>query len=282
MHPVQYEESAVARLLERVTDADGHPPFSEHKRKSIDGERSRNGAWADKTDMSVVGVAVLHEGSGHWAVEIAVAPEQRGSRMEEAAIRVGTSLAPDTAVHTVWAFRADQIDAAERLGYGQIRAVIRMVGPIPEDDDGARPRVTFDAMVPGDVDGIVAVNNRAFLGHPEQGGMTEEDFGLLVERAWFDLAGVVVAKIGGQVGGFCITKYEADGVGEIFTIAVDPMYQQSGIGRVLIGSGFEVLRRRGARRVSLWVDASNETAVRFYSSLGLIEDFRTRELALPS
>jgi mycothiol synthase len=280
MHAVPYEESAVARLLEQVARADGHPPFSEHKRESIDGDLYRRGAWCDEVGMRVVGVAAFHETSGHWAVEIAVAAEQRDPRLEEAAIHAATSLVPDGAVHTVWMFRPGQIEAAARLGYREIRAVLRMTGPIPGVFDGSSPRATVDTMAPGDIGGIVAVNNRAFLGHPEQGAMTEDDFRSLVGRAWFDSSGVLIAKLGERTIGFCITKYEKGTIGEIYAIAVDPTIQHSGIGRVLIGSGFEVLRRRGVQEVSLWVDASNEVAIAFYASLGLAEDFRTRELSL--
>lgn len=281
MRPVPYDEPTVTRLLKSVTQADGHPPFSEHKLESFGGTQSSVGAWSDETGMCVVGIAAFHEVGGHWAVEIAVAPEQRGPRMEEVAIRVATDLVPGSVPHTVWAFRTGQIEAARRLGYHEIRAVLRMTGPIPEDIGGAPPRVTIDAMEPNDVGGIVTVNNRAFLGHREQGARTEEDFASLAERAWFDSSGVLVAKMGERVVGICVAKYEGGATGEIFLIAVDPENQHSGIGRALTGAGFEVLRRHGAQKVRLWVDASNEAAVRFYASLGLSEDFRTRELALP-
>ena len=280
MHPVPIDEPVVTRLVEMITQTDGRPPFSEHKRKSMSGDRSRAGAWSDTIGLCVVGVAAFHEANGHWAVEIAVAPDRRDPRMEEAAIRVVTGLVTDTADHTIWAFRTDQIEAAMRLGYREIRSVLRMAGPIPEETDSATSRVTIGAMESVDIVGLVAVNNRAFRGHPEQGAMTEEDFGSLVHQPWFDPAAVFVAKAGERVAGFCITKYEGDGIGEIFVIAVDPVDQQSGIGRDLIGAGFDVLRSRGVRTVHVWVDEANEAAVRFYASLGLAEDFRTRELAL--
>jgi mycothiol synthase len=282
MRPVPYDEPTVTLLLKAVAQADGHPPFSDHKLASFGSTQSSVGAWSDERSMCVVGIAAFHEAGGHWAVEIAVAPEQRGPRMEEVAIRVATDLVPRSVPHTVWAFRTGQIEAAKGLGYHEIRAVLRMTGLIPEDIGGAPPRVTIDAMEPNDIGGIVTVNNRAFLGHREQGARTEEDFASLAERAWFDSAGVLVAKMGERVVGICVTKYEGDATGEIFLIAVDPKNQHSGIGRALTGAAFEVLRRHGAREVSLWVDASNEAAVRFYASLGLSEDFRTRELALPS
>jgi mycothiol synthase len=200
--------------------------------------------------------------------------------MEEIAIRLATDLVPDGAAHTIWAFRTDQIEAARRLGYIQIRAVVRMAGPLPEQISGAAPGVTIGAMVPSDIGGIVAVNNRAFLDHPEQGAMTEEGFESLADHPWFSPDGVLVAKEGEHVAGFCITKREGGRIGEIVVIAVDPARQHSGIGRDLMQAGIGVLRRGRAQTLTLWVDSSNDAAIRLYASLGLTEDFRTREFAL--
>jgi mycothiol synthase len=281
MHPVPYEESAVIDLVRTVTRTDGHPPFSAFKLESIGRDRVRTGAWSDDASVCVVGIAAFHESGGRWAVEVAVAPPHRDSHTEEAAIRLSAALVPDDAVHTVWAFRDDQISAARRLGYDEIRAVARMAGPIPMGTVGDRPSITVDSMKSVDAGGILGVNNRAFLGHPEQGAMTEEDLASLMAQPWFDPAGVLVGKDGTRIVGFCVTKYEEGQAGEIFVVAVDPTYQNSGIGRDLIGSGLDVLRRRGTRRVIVWVDASNDAAIRLYESLGLAEDFRTREFTLP-
>ncbi len=280
MHSVPYDERAITRLMESATRTDGHPPFSGHKLEVLAGDRSRSGVWADGPVMCVVGVAAFHEASGHWAVEIAVAPECRGPRMEETSILAATDLVPDSAAHTIWAFRADQIEAARRLGYREIRAVLRMAGPIPKRINGPPPRIEIGTMESVDIGTMVDVNNRAFHGHPEQGAMTEEGFETLVGRPWFDPSGVLVAKEGERVTGFCITKHDGDQTGEIFVIAVDPVDQRSGIGRELIGAGFDVMRSRDIKTVNLWVDDANQLAVRFYASLGLAEDFRTRELAL--
>jgi len=280
MFPVPYEKSAVADLVEVATQVDGHPPFSGHKLESIGRGRTRTGAWSEDMVVSVVGVAAFHQSNRHWTVEIAVSPVHRDQRMEETAIRLATDLVPDEAVHTIWAFRTDQIEAARRLGYVENRAVVRMAGPMPEQMGGTVLGITVGAMVPSDVGRIVAVNNRAFLDHPEQGAMTEEGFAALADHPWFNPAGVVVANAGERVVGFCITKHEGDQIGEVLVIAVDPAAQHSGIGRDLMQAGIGVLSKSGARTLTLWVDASNDAAIRLYASLGLTEDFRTREFAL--
>jgi len=279
MHSVPYDERAIARLLESATQHDGHPPFSGHKLKGLGGERSRSGVWADGSFTCVIGVAAFHEASGHWAVEVAVAPRCRGSEVEEASIRLAADLVSDSDVHTIWAFRPDQIEAARRLGYREIRAVLRMAGSIPLRANGLHPRVAIATMESADIEAIVAVNNRAFHDHPEQGAMTMEAFETLMTQPWFDPAGVLVAREGDRIAGFCITKHDKDQDGEIFVIAVDPVDQHSGMGKELIWAGFDVLRSRAIETVIVWVDETNETAVRMYASLGLTEDFRTHELA---
>jgi len=279
MHSVPFDEQEVARLVASATRADGHPPLSGNKLASIGGRRSRTGAWSDGSVTCAVAVAVFHEAGALWALEIAVASGCRDSRLEEASIRAAVGLVADVPVHTIWAFRSEQVEAAKRLGYRETRAVLRMTGPIPEETTGPPSLVSIGTMRPGDIGAIIAVNNRAFPGHPEQGAMSGEDFALLMNQPWFTPEGVLIAREGERVAGFCITKYEGDRIGEIFVIAVDPTDQHSGVGRSLVGAGFEALRRRGVETVKVWVDDSNEIAVRFYGSFGFTEDFKTRELA---
>ncbi len=281
MHPVPYEELAVTDLVRTVTQTDGHPPFSGYKVESIGRDRARTGSWSDDTTLCVIGIAALHEPTGHWAVEIAVAPDHRGPNREESAIRLSAALVPDDAAYTVWAFRDEQVAAARRLGYREIRAVSRMTGPIPTVTTSEGPSMPIGTMKSLDGPGILDVNNRAFRGHPEQGSMTEEDLASLIGQSWFESDGVLVARDGERIVGFCITKYEDGHFGEIVVIAVDPAAQHTGVGRDLIRSGLDVLKRRGARKVSVWVDTSNDAATRLYETLGLVEDFRTREFALP-
>jgi len=280
MHPVPYDELAVAELVEGATRFDGHPPLSGHKLETMGGAQSRAGVWSDGSAVCVVAAAAFHESGDHWAVEIAVAPAHRDGRTEETSIRAGTDLVPDRAAHTLWAFRTDQIEAAERLGYREVRSVLRMAGSMPIQTSERTRRTAVSAMEPEDLAGIIAVNNRAFSDHPEQGAMTATSFASLVDQPGFDPAGILVARKAERVAGFCITKREGSENGEIVVIAVEPMDHHLGIGRELIGEGFDVLRDGGARTVNVWVDEANEAAIGLYASLGLVEDFRTRELAL--
>lgn len=280
MDRIPYDELAVADLVKSVARFDGHPPLSANKLRTLTGSQAIAGVWSEGGNLCVVAVAAFHESGGHWAVEIAVAPAHRDERAEEAALRLGRDLIPDRAAHSLWAFRSGQIEAAERLGYREVRSVLRVTGPIPVHRDERPRRTTINAMKPEDVDAIIALNNRAFAGHPEQGAMTATSFASLFDQPGMDPTGVLVARSGERINGFCITKSHTSGNGEIFLIAVDPVDHHQGIGREMINEGFSVLKAGGACTAEVWVDRENEAAVGLYASLGLAEDFRTRELVL--
>ena len=62
-------------------------------------------------------------------------------------------------------------------------------------------------------------------------------------------------------------------VGEIYSIGVDPRYRRKGLGRAVALDGFRYLaERRHATRAILYVDSSNEAAVRLYRSLGFVTE----------
>ena len=107
--------------------------------------------------------------------------------------------------------------------------------------------------------------------------MTVEGFRSLMTRAWFDPAGVQVARSGERIVGFCVTKHEDPAVGEVYLLAVHPDVTGSGIGRALARSGLSGLVDQGAVTAQAWVDAANYPAVSIYQALGLAEDFRNIE-----
>lgn len=56
--------------------------------------------------------------------------------------------------------------------------------------------------------------------------------------------------------------------GEIFVIAVDPSFQNQGLGRQLALSGLEWLSAKKIREVFLYVESDNHPALKTYDSLG--------------
>ena len=277
MRSGSYEAVGVYEFLAEVADADGHPPLSEHKVATLGRDSNRVGVWSDDAGLCLVAVAARHAGSGHWAIEAALAPRRRTPDDEEAAIERANGLISTGEAYSFWAFRPGQVDAAGRLGYDQARAVLRMSGPMPTAALGSVPGISIEPMTGCDIDAIVGVNNRAFANHREQGSMTVDGFRLLMTLAWFDPACVYVARSVERIVGFCVTKHEEHAVGEVYLLAVDPDHAGSGIGRALAHRGFAELADRGAVTAQAWVDATNQPAVGLYQAMGLAEDFRNRE-----
>ena len=282
MRSGSYEAVGVHEFLAGVADADGHPPLSEHKVTTLGRHRNLVGVWSDDAGLCLVAVAARHAGDGHWAIEAALAPRRRTADDEESAIERAIGLVSTGEARSFWAFRPGQVDAADRLGYDRARAVLRMSGPMPTAALGSVPGISIGPMTGCDIDAIVDLNNRAFANHREQGSMTVDRFRSLMTLAWFDPAGVHVARSGERIVGFCVTKHEEHAVGEVYLLAVSPDQAGSGIGRALAQRGFAELADRGAVTAQAWVDAANQPAVGLYQAMGLAEDFRNSEFVPPT
>jgi len=162
--------------------------------------------------------------------------------------------------------------AAQAAGFVQQRRLHRMERELPIDDvtpawpDGVAVR-TFR---PGsDDEAWLELNNRAFAGHPEQGGWVRSTLERRLAEPWFDPDGLLLAVNDGGLAGFCWTKQHDHAIGEIFVIGVDPDHQGGGLGRALVVAGYRSLHERGSELGMLHVDATNIAAIDLYRSLGL-------------
>lgn len=177
---------------------------------------------------------------------------------------------------TVWVHDATPGHDAMAGGAGldARRDLYQMRRRLPLDEPSTLPTHSF--VVDRDEGAWLAVNNRAFAGHPDQGGWTLDRVRRLEAEPWFDPEGFLLHERDGRLAGFCWTRVHREvvpPVGELYVVAVDPEFQGMGLGRQLVVAGLESLSRRRLDDESLgsavlYVDASNQAALRLYRSTG--------------
>jgi ribosomal protein S18 acetylase RimI-like enzyme len=79
---------------------------------------------------------------------------------------------------------------------------------------------------------------------------------------------IVRSVAGDRPVGMILTSTVAEGVGHTTQICVMPGHQANGIGRAMMETSIQALRRRDYKSVSLTVTSINTTAVRLYEHLG--------------
>jgi mycothiol synthase len=292
------DRGALSALLARAGAARGHPPLPEPELRAVThagtpAARGRRALLA-RRHGGLAGSAFLSPApDGTTVAHVVVDPATREDEIDEviaALIARAVAAAPDRSPVHLWAMRATPADdiRAAALGFTPERDLLQMRVPLPLPDDvvaSARPLVTR-SFVPGqDEVAWVETNNRAFAGHPEQGGWTVEQLRDRMAASWVDLGGFLVADDPDGPGliGFCWTKVHRDRapvLGEIYVIGVDPRHHGEGWGRSLTVAGLQSLAQRGVTNGMLYTDADNEAAVALYRSLGFTVDHVDRSYHL--
>jgi mycothiol synthase len=160
---------------------------------------------------------------------------------------------------------------AARAGLTPSRTLLVMSRPLSDPLPAVEvPEGTvIRGFVPGqDEEDWLRLNARAFASHPEQGSLTATDLAERMGEPWFDPAGLLLAEQDGRLAGFHWTKRHGPLRGEVYVLGVDPDASGGGLGRALLGTGLEYLRREGCTEVILYVDADYERAVRLYQKSG--------------
>jgi mycothiol synthase len=273
----------VTRLIEFASRADGHPALGEHKWLDLvhGGRRGFAGFVAREGRAGrLVGYAQLSRGPQSWGIEVVVHPDRRDptecvahdlirAALDEVARRGGGH------VH-LWVPKpspeADDIAASCGLQRGRDLVQMRRMLPVP----GHGPLPPTRPFEPGvDEAAWLAMNNRAFAGHPEQGDWDLDTLLAREAEPWFDPEGFLLHERDGRLAGACWTKIHAEcdpPLGEIYVIGVDPDFQGQGLGKGLVLAGLDHLARRGIEHAMLYVDAGNERAGALYQSLGFEPD----------
>jgi mycothiol synthase len=281
------EGAVLTRLVsavDRIEAASGRPALSDHLRLDLlaggaPGFRIVTVAEPDGTQDRVLAVAQASAANEGLVMEVAALPDAEPAIALDAADTLLDAIArTGGGAVTWWVDDADDgvRSLAASFGLAPTRALHEMRRPLPHPD---RSAVATRSFVPGaDDEAFLAVNNRAFAGHGEQGGWTRETLALRLHEPWFDAHGFRLYEENGRLLAFCWTKIHDDEdprVGEIYVIAVDPDGHGRGLGRALTLAGLDSLSDRGITVANLYVDVANDTAVGLYTRLGF-EVHRTR------
>lgn len=225
--------------------------------------------------------------AGRWEVGLVVAAPDAGrdsvdvadveATLLEAAARHAAGHGARRVVAWIPGAGPDDDRAAARAGFAPERDLLQMRVRIPPAEAPVwSGGTTVRAYRPGpDDEAWLAVNNRAFEGHPEQGAWTATTLAHHRREPWFDPDGFLLAEDATGLVGFCWTKIHppADDdpeLGEIYVIGVDPARRGLGLGRALVLAGLHSLARRGPATGMLYVDGANRPAVGLYRSLGFV------------
>lgn len=285
------EQEGVLALISAATEQDGIPPIAEHIVLHL-----RHGG--DKDDRHLI---VLEEGEivgyahidltdkvAGSSAELVIHPRLRGKGLGRALLEEICSITSPR----LWAH--GDLPSAQKLAkdYGLVRArtVIQMRRSLNQPLPMLGNDLKLRSFLPGlDDEAWLALNNRAFAGHPEQGGWTMENLHQRMSESWFDPQGFFIATIPAETGekliAFCWTKIHGahthshdgqeehghDPIGEIYAMGVDPSYHHKKIGRTITVAGLTHLRRQGLMSAMLYVDAENSNAIKLYKDLGFSE-----------
>lgn len=189
----------------------------------------------------------------------------------------------------LWVEQAEAADddAPRRAGFTHWRDLWQLRCALPEVVAAHPAELVTRAFTDADAAEFLAVNNRAFDWHPEQGSLTLDDLRARRREPWFDADGFRLherpdAQGRTRLAGFCWTKVHparpagtlgaADpgdpALGEIYAIAVDPDFHGQGLGGPMTLAGLRWLADHGLATGMLYVESDNHAANRVYERLG--------------
>jgi mycothiol synthase len=271
--------SAVTDLLDAARRPDGSRPLSDRLWVEL-----RNSGIHDYLGLLLaqvghdraVGYAQISHGPQDFLLEIVLHPELGDpalvcaelldSALEEIEVDGGGSV-----VWWVSEPRPHHHQVAIEAGFAHDRTLYQMQAPLPIDQP---IEITTRPFRPGvDDEEWLALNNRAFHGHGEQGEWSRSQLQARCLEPWFDPQGFLIYERDGQMLGFCWTKMHNDTtppMGEIYVVATDPNTHGTGLGRQLTLAGLQHISSQGIDTAMLYVDADNTPALRLYERLGFI------------
>ncbi|MGH8961001.1 MAG: mycothiol synthase [Jatrophihabitantaceae bacterium] len=256
---LQSDVRALAAAIETET---GAPPLNDQTLLQLAEVRPELVHLSMHSGGALTGYAQLDGGAAEFAVRAPLGDALVGE--VEAAAAGGL---------TIWTHGKNSPIATTLAarGYRRERVLhqLRMPLTAPVPDIPVPPDVQVRPFVVGvDEAAWLAVNAAAFAEHAEQGRWTLDDLSARESESWFDAAGLLLAWREDQLVGFHWTKVHPDGSGEVYVLGVAPAAQGLRLGAALLTAGLRYLADRGCPQALLYVDESNEPAMRLYERFG--------------
>lgn len=276
---LQREVDALGDAAEVV---DGVRPFGEHKWLRLVRGDDRCTALLLRRGELLVGAAhcdAYHTSAPDRAcrltAELVVLPEQRGRGLGTRLIAGIVELAGEEVAQQLhlWAYgnSARARELATAFGFVPERTLLQYALPAERLPRQAEMQVRgFDPNA--DAEAWLALHNRVFAGHPEQGSWDMADLQARFDQAWFDPSDLLVAEDddSGALLGFCWVKLprEPSQPGEIYIVGLAPDARGRGLGRKLVVAGLAHIQARRRPGAMLYVEADNAAAIALYEALG--------------
>lgn len=289
-HLTSDEVTEVIALINEVSNADGVRPISEHVMLHLrhGGDEHDSHLLARDGKHNLIGYLHLDatDSVAGASAELAVLPQARRQGVATAMVRTAMQSYQGHAFR-LWAHGEDHgaHGLARALGFSKVRTLFQMrrslyaALPVPVLPEG----VTLRSFVVGqDEDDVLAINNRAFSEHPDQGQWTLTDLTARIHESWFDARGFLIAENDHKIVGFHWTKVHGalqhahgtktehthEAMGEVYVLGVDPTWRGTGLGKALTIAGLAHLRSLGLDEAMLYVESDNNPALGLYESLG--------------
>jgi mycothiol synthase len=210
------------------------------------------------------------------SIEIAVSPDYRRHGVGKQLLEKIISDFPGQKIR-LWAHGLNTGAAAlaSSCGFRQVRTLWQMrrslMTPISKPEFPAELAITkfdFDSHL----EGWLEANKTAFANHPEQGSWSESSLKLRINEEWFRSEDFHVVIKGKEIVAYVWTKVDptnrAAKLGEIYIVGVVPEWQNRGLGKALTLSALNQLRNENLSSALLYVDESNQAAIKLYENLG--------------
>lgn len=289
-HLTSDEVAEVVGLINEVSNADGARPISEHVMLHLrhGGDEHDSHLLARDNAQKLIGYLHLDatDPVAGASAELAVSPHARRQGVGSTLVTMAMK-SYNGRFFRLWAHGDDHgaHGLANSLGFNKIRTLFQMrrslyaTLPASVMPDG----VTLRSFIEGqDEDAVLAVNNRAFSQHPDQGQWTRQDLDARIRESWFDASGFLIAEKDHQIVGFHWTKVHGalqhshgsksvhthEAIGEVYVLGVEPTWRGTGLGKALTVAGLRHLRSLGLDEAMLYVESDNVPALRLYESLG--------------